>query len=324
MEKIYESGVSGLICSQCEDILVNDMLYVRGVVSVKCSYFKGKVKIEYDPDILSEEQIKEKLIASGFAPSEKNGKGMILDILSVIFIIGLFLFIRFVNLPNIPKADNDTSYLMLFMIGLVTGTHCVIMCGGIMLSQTCERSIKSKKPTKKKVLSVIIYNLARVITASVLGILFGAVGKYIVFSLKTKSILYTMTGIYIAFVSLSMWGVPFLRRIQAGIPSLCEVKKKNRFFKHIGPFFAGVFTALLPCASSNSMWMISVSSGDWIKGMLSMLSWSLGTLPCMIAFGLLSSFFVGKKQGWMIRINIILMMTLGLNLIYNGISIMLK
>lgn len=322
MEKVYETGVSGLICFQCEDILINDLLYVRGIISVKCSYFKGRVKITYDSDIISEELIKEKLIGFGFQPSVKNGKGKLLDLLSIVLVIGLFFLIRYVNLPNIPKADNDTSYLMLFFIGLVTGTHCIIMCGGIMLSQTSDRSIKHSKPTKNRIFSVIIYNLGRVITATILGIIFGAIGKYIVFSLKTKSILYTFTGFYIVFIALAMWGVPFLRKIQTGIPSLCEIKKKNKFLIQAGPFIAGIFTALLPCASSNSMWLLSVTSGDWLKGMLTMLSWSCGTVPFMMLFGLLSSFFNGRKQAWMIRINIILLITLGLNLAVNGISMM--
>ncbi len=323
MEVVYETGVSGLICRQCEDILTNAMLYVRGIVSVNCSYFKGKVKIQYDPSIITEEEIKKKLTSFGFSPSNKNGKGKILDFASVILIVGLFLFIRFVNLPNIPKADNDTSYLMLFVIGLVTGTHCIIMCGGIMLSQTCQRNIKKEAVSKKRIFSTIVYNLGRVLMAAILGLIFGLAGNYIIFSLKAKSILYTMTGIYIVFIALAMWGVPFLRKLQTGIPSICEVKKKNKHLSQMGPFLAGAFTAILPCASSNSMWLIAVSSGNWLKGMLTMLSWSLGTVPCMLIFGILSSGLNGKRQAWMIRINIILMTTLGLNLVYKGISIIL-
>ncbi len=315
----FETGVDGLICRQCEDIFVSHLSYVRGVVSVECSYFRGKAKIRYDADIIMEDKLKQAMDQAGFPATEKNGRGKLYDLFSVLAIITLFCFVRFVNLPFIPKADNGTSYAMLFVIGLVTGTHCMVMCGGIMLSQTSARTIESKK---NRIPQVLLYNFGRVLMATVLGLLFGTFGKNILFSMKAKSIIFTLTGIYVLLVALGIWGVPFVRRMQVGIPSLCEVKSKSRLAKNAGPFLAGVLTALLPCASSNSMWLIAVSSGSGTKGMLTMLVWALGTVPCMVLFGLFSSFVTGKKQAIMIRINIVLMMTLGLNLAYMGLSML--
>lgn len=318
-ETVLETGVDGLICRQCEDLLVNRLTYIRGVIGVECSYFRGRAKIRYDAEIISEEKLKEEMERAGFPATEKSGKGKIYDLISVVAIILLFCFIRFVNLPLIPKADNGTSYSMLFMIGLVTGTHCMVMCGGIMLSQTSARKIDGKK---NRIPQILLYNGGRVLMAGLLGLLFGIIGKNILFSMKAKSMIFTLTGIYILIVALGIWGVPFVRRLQAGIPSLCEVKQKSRMARHAGPFLAGVLTALLPCASSNSMWLIAVSSGSGIKGMFTMLFWALGTVPCMVLFGLFSSFLTGKKQAVMIRINIVLMMTLGINLAYMGLSML--
>lgn len=318
---VYETGVGGLICRQCEDILIGKMSYVRGVIDVKCSYFKGRVIIRYDPDLISESDLKSNLEKIGFPAKEKNCNGKWYDVISVVAIAALFCLVKFVNLPLIPRADNNTSYFGLFLIGLVTGTHCMVMCGGIMLSQTAQRSIDDKQQNgKKRILPVVFYNAGRVITAGILGFIFGSIGKYITFSMKAKSIVFTLTGIYILLIALGIWGVPFVRRLQTGIPSLCELKKKNKFAAHAGPFLAGVFTALLPCASSNSMWLISVSAGGGLKGMSVMLSWAIGTVPCMLLFGLFSGFLNGKRQALMIRLNIILMTTLGLNLLFMGLS----
>lgn len=85
--------------------------------------------------------------------------------------------------------------------------------------------------------------------AVLLGGVFGAIGKKLLFSMKAKSMIFTLTG----------------------IPSLCEVRQKKSCVQHRGPFFAGILTALLPCASSNSMWLLAVSSGSAVKGMLTML-----------------------------------------------------
>ena len=157
---------------------------------------------------------------------------------------------------------------------------------------------------------VFLYNSGRVIMAGVLGALFGAIGKNILFSMKVKSMVFTLTGLYILLIALGIWGVPLVRQIQSGIPPLCEVKRKNPAARHAGPFLADLLTALLPCASSNSMWLLAVSSRGTVKGLLTMLSWALGTVPFMVLFGMFASFLSGKKQAWMIRINVVLMTTL--------------
>lgn len=318
-EVILETGVGGLICRQCEDILINNLSYIKGVIKVECSYFHGRAKIIYDSDIISEDKLKKDMERIGFPATNKSGKGKIYDFISIIAIVLLFCFIHFVNLPLIPKADNGTSYPMLFLIGLVTGTHCMVMCGGIMISQTSARKIDNKK---NRIPQILLYNSGRVLMASILGFIFGLIGKNIIFSMKAKSMIFTLTGVYILLVGLGIWGVPFVRRIQGGIPSLCEVKKKIHLPKFINSFVAGILTALLPCASSNSMWLIAVSAGSGIKGLLTMLFWSLGTVPFMILFGLFSSFLNGKKQALMIRINIVLLITLGLNLAIMGLSML--
>lgn len=319
-ESILETGVGGLICRQCEDLFINRLSYVRGVIGVECSYFKGRAKIRYDADILSETALKQQMEKSGFPATEESGKGRIYDYFSVLAILVLLVLIRYVNLPLIPKADNGTSYAGLFLIGLVTGTHCMVMCGGIMLSQTAGRRIDEK--SVKQVLPVICYNAGRVLMAVLLGGLFGVIGKKLLFSMKAKSMIFTMTGIYILLIALSIWGVPVIRKIQTGIPSLCEARKKKPCIQSMRPFGAGILTALLPCASSNSMWLLAVSSGSANKGMLTMFFWSLGTVPCMMLFGIFASFFRGEKQAWMIRLNIVLLMTLGLNLMIMGLSML--
>ncbi len=325
MDKELKTSVDGLICKQCEDILINSLLYKRGVIDVKCSYFKGEVIIKYDDEIINEDRIKEHLKNIGFTPKNKSYKGKIYDLISIILIIGLFVLLRFINLPSIPKADNGTSYLELFLIGLVTGSHCIIMCGGLMIERSTVKKIENnKKDIKNNIINVILYNFFRVLTYSFLGFLFGLIGKYIIFSMKAKSIIFTLTGIYIIFVVLNMWGVPLVRKIKYGLPSLCSLKKKNKIFKNIGPILGGILTAFLPCASSNSMWLLAISSGSALNGFLTMLSWGVGTIPFMILFGIFSSLIGIKKQGLMIRINIILMATLGLNLIYMGLSMISK
>lgn len=51
---------------------------------------------------------------------------------------------------------------------------------------------------------VLLYNSGRVIMAGVLGALFGAIGKNILFSIKVKSMVFTLTGLYILLIALGI------------------------------------------------------------------------------------------------------------------------
>ena len=133
-EEILETGIQGLICRQCEDIIIQKLAYIKGIIKVEASYWKGKVTIKYDPDIISINEIYTKLKDIGLPATNKCGKGKLYDLISVILIIVGCIILKNIKLPMIPTASNGITYLQLFLIGLVTGTHCVIMCGGIMLT----------------------------------------------------------------------------------------------------------------------------------------------------------------------------------------------
>ncbi len=314
-----ETGIEGLWCRQCEDILCQRLNYTRGIIKTEVSYWKGCAEILYDANIISEAQVKEALCRAGYPTTDKKARGRIYDLCSVIAIIVLYILLSVIRLPGIPKAENGVSYIGLFMIGLVTGTHCIVMCGGIMLSQTAHRQIE--EGTKRW--NMIQYHLGRVFMAAVLGLVFGSVGSMLIFDDKMKSMFYTLTGIYIICIGLSVWGLPGIRRVQAGLPSLCEVSAKYRKARQYGPLAAGIFTAIMPCAASNSMWMLAVSSGSGAKGAGMMLVWALGTVPCMILFGLLSSAVKNHHRMLMMRVNVIFMVTLGLKMLARGIMVIL-
>lgn len=317
-----ETGINGLWCRQCEDILCRKLNYTKGIIKVEASYWKGCAVIWYDVDLIKEEQVKDALQKAGYPVTAKKGKGRIYDLCSILAIIILYGVLSVIRLPGIPKAENGVSYIGLFLIGLVTGTHCIVMCGGIMLSQTAHRHIEVAQSSGQKKWAMLQYQMGRVLMAAILGLIFGSAGSMLIFDDKMKSMFYTLTGVYIIFIGLSIWGLPGIRRVQAGLPSLCEVSARYRKAQQYGALAAGIFTAIMPCAASNSMWMLAVSSGSGVKGAGIMLFWVLGTIPCMVILGLLSSAVKNHHRVLMMRINVVFMMTLGLKMLVRGIEIM--
>lgn len=313
-----EIAISGLICIQCEDIVVRSLAYQKGILNVKASYLKGKVSIDYDPEIITEEEIMIQLKNEGFCPVQRAKCGIWYDVGTMVIIIGLLLILQYIQLPKVPYIDNGASLIQLFMIGLVTGTHCIVMCGGIMLSQVTKNNVLSDSELKNIrnniFVKTAIYNISRVLAGAILGYIFGCAGAMILFSTDIKKIVYAFTGIYVLVVAMQMWGISGVRKIQQIFPSFCKISLMR---KNAGPILAGIFTAVMPCMSSNSMWLVAASSGSGLKGAMTMLSWGIGTVPLMYIFGCLSSTIRIKNYAIMIRINVILMMTLGIRMLIN-------
>lgn len=69
--------IQGMICRQCEYIVESAILHTRGVINAKASYWKGKVSVEYDPEIISEDDIKKSLELAGYPAGSGGLSGII-------------------------------------------------------------------------------------------------------------------------------------------------------------------------------------------------------------------------------------------------------
>lgn len=313
-ESRFTTPLKGLICRSCIDIITETLMTRKGILSVTVSYIKGVADITYDPDVIRVEEIKTLLEDTGYPPSDKARGGLLYDILTVICTIVVFILLEIIPLPHIPLISEGTAnglYLNVFLIGLVTGTHCIVMCGGIMLS-----SIEKTASGAGRFSSIILYNTARIFTSTLLGFIFGSIGKVIVFSYKMRSMFYVFIGLYVIFSALRIWGFPIIRELQAAFPKLCPF---IIYRKSTAPLVLGILTALMPCSASSTMWMTAMTLNSGIKGALMMALWALGTLPAMLVFALLSGRKKGRYYGLTTRINIVLLLSLGLRLVMMGI-----
>lgn len=313
-ESRFTTPLKGLVCRSCIDIITEALMTRKGILSVTVSYIKGVADITYDPDVIRVEEIKTLLEDTGYPPSDKARGGFLYDILTVICTIIVFILLEIIPLPHIPAIMEGTAdglYLNVFLIGLVTGTHCIVMCGGIMLSST-------EKATSmvERSFNIILYNTARILTSTLLGFIFGSIGKAIVFSSMIRSMFYVFIGLYVIFSALRIWGFPIIRELQTAFPKLCPF---ILYRKNTAPLVLGTLTAVMPCSASSTMWMTAMTLGSGIKGALMMALWSLGTLPAMLIFATISGRKKGKYYGLTTRINIVLLLSLGLRLVMMGI-----
>lgn len=294
--EIFSEKVDGMICPQCEDEIARKITHRRGVLSCRASYRKSSVLAEYDPDIISADEIKAALSDIGY-PVGSGKSGLISDMIGAASVIVLYFALPWLTgLVNVPQAESGAGFGVLFVIGLLSGVHCIGMCGGIMLTQK----------------NAVAYNAGRLFSYTVAGAVFGAIGTVITYDAQFKSMLFTICGGLVVIVGLMMWGVPFLRQISPELTKPCR-------FKGGRPLVIGLLTGLMPCGALASMWLFAAASGSAAKGAESMFAFGLGTCVFMLAFGVFGALVPAKYNKYILKVSTVLIVSLGLILLSMGI-----
>ena len=245
VKKIFK--ISGMHCNSCSDKIENFLK--DKVENIKVSYSKGEAEIEFNPDKIGESDIKNKIKEAGYEidyqkqektnPSS-NKIGLIVLITS--FILLLFVLYNFFGKLdiNFPDLSQKTSLFLLFFAGLLTGFHCVAMCGGFLVSYTTKNAINGHKSFFQH----IVYGSSKVISYTIIGALFGLVGSIFIFSPALRGGIAIFAGIFMILFSLSMFGFRFFRRFQFNPKFLTKISSKKYKGAYFGPAITGLLNGL--------------------------------------------------------------------------------
>ena len=196
--------------------------------------------------------------------------------------------------------------LSAFTAGLLGGVHCVGMCGGIVGALSL-----ALPPRQQRRLPLLLsYNGGRLFSYVAAGALFGAIGQLsasfvplqwlqLVLALIAASMMLLM-GLYIGGWSgilrrVEALGGHLWRRIEPAARKLLPVTNSRQ------GFLLGLFWGWLPCGLVYSMLIWALGSGSAVSGSLLLLAFGLGTLPNLIATGLLAREFVPFMQRQSVR-----------------------
>lgn len=183
-----------------------------------------------------------------------------------------------------------TILISAVVLGLTSSLHCVGMCGPLALA------VPVKKSSIHSIwLGSIQYNLGRIFTYAILGLIVGNIGL----SLNTLGFLQGLSiaaGIFVLFFALNKmlprqvkWGVGGKLSIYLG-RALGKTVKSDLPFK---PFFFGVLNGFLPCGMVYLALVTALVSGGIGSSVLVMISFGLGTLPLLLVLTVF-----GKKWKW--------------------------
>ncbi len=168
---VLELNVSGMICRACEDAIADALLHTRGVVSAQAHYWRGRVTITYDPNIVTEDTLRQVLTNAGYPPGTHGMGGVVVDGICLALVGVLYWGLpKLLMLVKIPALADNASLGLVFLVGLLTSTHCIGMCGGILLAQTTDaRGVTSR--SKRGLIASAAYNGGRVVSYTAVGAL---------------------------------------------------------------------------------------------------------------------------------------------------------
>ncbi len=193
------------------------------------------------------------------------------------------------------------DYSLLFtawMTGLLGGTHCIGMCGGISAALTF--ALPADMRTGPRLFAYqLAYNFGRLLTYGFLGVLVGLLGQHLIAPLAGMMWLRLLAGLFMVAMGLYLagwWnGLARLERIGGGVWRFMEPLRKHLFpVNHpLKAVLVGSAWGFLPCGLVYSALTLSLARSDAMMSGLMMVAFGLGTLPFLLLTGTLAS---GARQ----------------------------
>ncbi len=206
--------------------------------------------------------------------------------------------------------DSSVNLSSAFLLGFFTTLHCVGMCGGIIaaLSLGLPKQVRDNK--LKLLFFVGTYNIGRIISYSLAGLLAGALGSQVLslgrFEQGHLLLQYLATSMMIA-VGLYLSGyLPQLAKIEKiGRPLWQKIEPFGRRLLPVSsPFKALAYGAIwgwLPCGMVYFVLLWALAAGSAMQGAAIMLAFGLGTLPSLLAAGFMTSWMTRLASNAKIR-----------------------
>ena len=189
---------------------------------------------------------------------------------------------------------NIEPLIAAFMIGLLGGTHCAGMCGGIVgaLSTGLTDSLRERR--WHFVAAQLAYNIGRIGSYTLAGVIagtfawhLGQTGVMEGFPLGKllAGIIMILFGIYI-----TGWWHSLLWLERAGSYLWRYIEPLGRRFMPVRSagqaLMLGMVWGWLPCGMMYAVLALAMSSASTLEGGAIMLAFGLGTLPTMLVMGL--------------------------------------
>lgn len=167
-----------------------------------------------------------------------------------------------------------------FILGFLGSLHCIGMCGPIAMLLPL-----SKTNTTKKHLQILLYHFGRIMSYSILGALFGVIGKGLFLSGLQQYLSIVIGIIMIVLIlfpkishTITTTASPLTKLLNSLKRQLGLYLKKESLY---AIFMIGFFNGFLPCGMVYIALVGAVALNDVYSSVLYMTLYGLGTIPLL-------------------------------------------
>jgi len=316
----------GMHCHGCEHVIEAAIRKLAGVRSVSASYPTETVVVDYDADATDFREIRERVEQNGYRvvlTEEARRRRSPLVRLAIIIaaLAGLAALIHFdtrwISAEGEPDIAQHMSLGLLFLLGLLTGFHCVGMCGGFVVSYTAADA----RAGRSSFLSHLAYGAGKTLSYTTIGAAFGWLGAFIAFTPMLRGVAGVAAGAFLLIFGLNMLGLfAPLRRFRLGLPRPLQNWVNREASGRHRPFVIGLLNGLMiACGPLQAMYVMAAGTGSPVEGAKTLFVFGLGTLPVMLAFGALTTVLSGAVTHRLLTASGVIVVALGAVMINRGL-----
>ncbi|MEA1920011.1 MAG: sulfite exporter TauE/SafE family protein, partial [Campylobacterota bacterium] len=171
--------------------------------------------------------------------------------------------------------------------------HCIGMCGGIVMAYSTAK-VDNGWNRFTQASAHMLYSLGRVLTYTILGVMFGYLGGVATFSNNANGILLLIAGIAMVLAGGSLLGkIKFLTIIEHSLSANAWYQSTFKAMlksKSLTSFFIlGMLNGLIPCGFVYFFAITAASTASPFWGGIVMMLFGLSTIPALFSLG----YFVG-------------------------------
>ncbi|MBL6931574.1 MAG: sulfite exporter TauE/SafE family protein [Rhodospirillales bacterium] len=222
--------------------------------------------------------------------------------------------------------DNSTTLLSLFLAGLAGGgSHCVGMCGPIVLSQVSSRleevpASSMSEFSRLKGAALAPYHAGRMTTYSLLGASVALISGGIIHASGFKYVatgLLVLAGLFFLGYAAKMLGLALPGFGSSGklgpLAGRLSGLARPLFRRPVGwrGYMLGVALGFIPCGLLYGALAAASSTADPLAGFLVMIAFALGTIPALLVVGFGGHIAIGRWRGSMSLIAPVLLIVNG-------------
>ena len=317
--KTLALDIAGMHCANCEILIERRLKNIPGIVGVRASQSKGKAEIDYIGE-LEVDAVQRAIAKEGYTLSswdEQNGRAKrhlrntsrdYLDIGAIFLLLfGLYLALQQFDFLSRGVAISDNmSYVLVFLVGLVASvTSCMAVTGGLLVAVAAKYNDANPDLAGiQKLKPHIYFNVGRIVSYTLLGGAVGAVGSALTLAPEVNAVLTILASIVMIVLGLQMLRLlPSLGQLQPRMPKSLAHKIHDLSAREskAGAFLLGASTFFLPCGFTQALQLYVLAKASVVTGALTMLAFSLGTLPALLSLSALSSFASGNFQRYFLK-----------------------